>query len=81
MDKQLSITIHPIEKRVLLQFSDAPPAIYPCPQAGAREAFHLQLVRKLAASMGADMDCMSTPDTRLTCAITMCAAQPVATES
>lgn len=82
MDGQLSITIHPIEDRVLLQFSDAPsPAIQPRPQARAREAFHLHVIRKLAASMGAETDCMSTPDAGLTCAITLCAAQPVAAES
>jgi signal transduction histidine kinase len=67
---QLSIAIHPLEGRVLLQFSDTRQQN---PQAvdAATDQFHLQVIRKLVASMRGDMDCMHTQGAPYIVAITL----------
>jgi signal transduction histidine kinase len=72
LDGQLSIAIHPMDGRVLLQFSDTRS---PDAQLGA-EPFHLQVIRRLVAHMQGEMDCMHASGSGYSVAITLPLSAP-----
>ncbi|MET0657111.1 MAG: hypothetical protein ABW110_03000 [Steroidobacteraceae bacterium] len=79
VDGQLAISIHPLESRVLLQFSDTRPlSAASDTSAGSAEQFHLQVIRKLIARMDGETDSMGTPGAGYNVAITLPAAAPTA---
>ncbi|MET0988152.1 MAG: hypothetical protein ABW034_22365 [Steroidobacteraceae bacterium] len=77
VDGQLAISIHPLESRVLLQFSDTRPlAAASDSSAGRGEQFHLHVIRKLVARMKGETDSMGAAGAGYNVAITLPAAAP-----
>ena len=75
VDGQLSIAIHALEDRVLLQFSDtrASTAVSKAEVSGssAGDDFHLQVIRNLVTRMQGETDCMPAPGAVYIVAITL----------
>lgn len=74
MDGQLSISIQPLDSRMLLQFSDTRSLAASAEKPG--EQFHLQVIRQLVARMQGETDCMHASGSGHIVAITLPGSAP-----
>lgn len=76
-DGHLTISIHPMDSRVLLQFSDTRPlAAANATGADTRAQFHLRVIRQLVAGMHGETDCMRASGSGYIVAVTLPGAAP-----